>query len=705
MQHITNVLVHSNRCEVVDGHIFATGDKGLPHIHLKFLYMFGESSLQGKNLECKYLLPNGQYSAETVRITEKNEVTFPIHYSCFTVNGWTTLRITLVSGSNRVTLEDITIKTKETKLGQAFSNAQVEQAITQAIEITTTSIRAEGDSIKQELKDYIQQEKKNLKGDRGEKGNPGERGPVGEQGPRGYTGEKGSQGQRGEPGPQGQQGLRGETGPQGNPGKNLEFTWKGTELGVRKEGDWSYSYKDLKGPKGDKGEPGTRGPQGERGVGVTSVTPLNNNQVRLEYGDGQSAVVEIPTVAGQQGQKGEKGEDGKGLEFKWRGTELGVRQAGTYNYTYQNLQGAEGTPGTIGVDGVGIKNITSNQEEDTVTLQFALTNNTNKNVSFTVPQSSVGGGTASPLKIEFEKIFEGRSKNLVFGKPLSNYQFLQIHNTQQTTIIPAKVGAEFKFWYSSGQVQESQILLSSTENCVVYGIKLKGQVNNSGSGGAELPDLTEYLKKEDMKNKLTLTSTGYLMYDGYRISNTSLIGKEGEKGATGEPGKNGNDGKGLEFIWDGTRLGVRREGTYFYDYKELKGESGSGGSIDTSNLAKLDESTTFQRNLTVKGDILSQGNVTAYSDIRLKKNVKNIENPLEKLREIRGVTFEWKKNGKKSAGVIAQEVEKILPQAVQNQGYKSVDYNALVGLCIEINKVLLERIERLEKVVEKYGNS
>lgn len=381
MQHITNVLVHSNRCEVVDGHIFATGDKGLPHIHLKFLYMFGESSLQGKNLECKYLLPNGQYSAETVRITGKDEVTFPIHYSCFTVNGWTTLRITLVSGSNRVTLEDITIKTKETKLGQAFSNAQVEQAITQAIEITTTSIRAEGDSIKQELKDYIQQEKKNLKGDRGEKGNPGERGPVGEQGPRGYTGEKGSQGQRGEPGPQGQQGLRGETGPQGNPGKNLEFTWKGTELGVRKEGDWSYSYKDL------------------------------------------------------------------------------------------------------------------------------------------------------------------------------------------------------------------------------------------------------------------------------------------------------------------------------------KGESGSGGSIDTSNLAKLDESTTFQRNLTVKGDILSQGNVTAYSDIRLKKNVKNIENPLEKLREIRGVTFEWKKNGKKSAGVIAQEVEKILPQAVQNQGYKSVDYNALVGLCIEINKVLLERIERLEKVVEKYGNS
>lgn len=348
MQHITNVLVYSNRCEVVDGHIFATGDKGLPHIHLQFLYMFGESSLQGKNLECKYLLPNGQYSAETVKITGKNEVTFPIHYSCFTVNGWTTLRITLINGSNRVTLEDIIIKTKETKLGEPFSNTQVEQAITQVIEVTTTSIRAEGELIKQELKNYIQQEKKNLKGEKGEKGATGERGAVGEQGPRGYTGEKGSQGQRGEPGPQGQQGLRGEQGVQGNPGKNLEFTWKGTELGVRKEGDWSYSYKDLKGPKGDKGEPGTRGPQGERGVGVTSVTPLNNNQVRLEYGDGQSAVVEIPTVAGQQGQKGE---DGKGLEFNWRGTELGVRQQGTPYYEYRNLKGPQGIQGQKGKQG------------------------------------------------------------------------------------------------------------------------------------------------------------------------------------------------------------------------------------------------------------------------------------------------------------------------------------------------------------------
>lgn len=654
MQHITNVLVHSNRCEVVDGHIFATGDKGLPHIHLQFLYMFGETSLQGKNLECKYLLPNRQYSAETVRITGKDEVTFPIHYSCFTVNGWTTLRITLVSGSNRVTLEDITIKTKETKLGQAFSNAQVEQAITQAIEITTTSIRAEGDSIKQELREYIQQEKENLKGEKGEKGATGERGPVGEQGPRGYTGEKGSQGQRGEPGPQGQQGLRGEQGVQGNPGKNLEFTWKDTQLGVRKEGDWSYSYKDLKGPKGDKGEPGTRGPQGERGVGVTSVTPLNNNQVRLEYGDGQSAVVEIPTVAGQQGQKGEKGEDGKGLEFKWRGTELGVRQAGTSDYIYQNLQGVRGErgiqgergergiSGLTGADGVGIRNITSNQEEDTVTLQFSLTNNTNKNVSFTVPQSSVEEGTASPLKVEFEEIFSGNSRDLIFGKPLGNYQFLQIQNTQQTATIPAKVGAKFNFWYTNGEVLADRIHMGSSSTYKVYGIKLRGQV----SGGVEV-DLSNYYDKTQSDERYA-------------------------------------------------------QNNYFHD--ELLSQTQADRLYIPQSLgvsfAKLNTSVNFQ-NITASGDILAQGTVGGLSDVRLKTDVKKIENSLEILKKISGYTFTM--GGQRHLGVIAQEVQKVLPEVIREteNGYLSVAYGNMIGLLIETNKELLRRIEVLEHGIKQ----
>lgn len=589
MQHITNVLVHSNRCEVTDGHTFATGDKGLPHIHLKFLYMFGESSLQGKNLECKYLLPNGQYSVETVKITGKNEATFPIHYSCFTVNGWTTLRITLINGSNRVTLEDIIIKTKETKLGEPFSNTQVEQAITQAIEVTTTSIRAEGDNIKQELREYIQQEKKNLKGekgDRGEKGATGERGPAGEQGLRGFTGEQGPQG--------------------------------------------------AKGPKGERGLPGEKG---ERGSGITSISALDNNRVQLEYGDGQSVIVNIPTVAGKQGERGEKG---KGLEFNWRGTELGVRQEGTSNYSYQNLQGVQGTSGTTGVDGVGIKNITSNQEEDTVTLQFALTNNTNKNVSFTVPQSSVGGGTASPLRIEFEEIFNGRSNELVFEKSLNNYQFLQIQNAEQTATIPAKVGAGFKFWYAAGTVYSDRITTTRTESYKVYGIKLRGQVSSDVT-----VDLSNYYDKKQSDERYAKSNH----FHDELLSQTQA-----------------------DRLYIPQSLGV--------------------------SFVKQDTSVSFQ-NILAKGDIIAQGTVVGISDIRLKTDVVKIQNSLEILKKLNGYTFTM--NGTKHVGVIAQEVQKVLPEAIRKteNGYLSVAYGNMIGLLIETNKELLNRIEVLEHGIKQ----
>ena len=65
--------------------------------------------------------------------------------------------------------------------------------------------------------------------------------------------------------------------------------------------------------------------------------------------------------------------------------------------------------------------------------------------------------------------------------------------------------------------------------------------------------------------------------------------------------------------------------------------------------------------------------------------------------------FTWKKNGKNGAGVIAQDVEKVLPKAVKevepldgDVKHKTVNYNAIIGLLIETNKELLDRIEKLE---------
>jgi len=101
--------------------------------------------------------------------------------------------------------------------------------------------------------------------------------------------------------------------------------------------------------------------------------------------------------------------------------------------------------------------------------------------------------------------------------------------------------------------------------------------------------------------------------------------------------------------------------------------------------------------LTVVGSITATS-FTATSDINLKTNIKPISNSMSKLKEITGVEFDWKETGEASAGVIAQDVEKVLPQAVQEngEGVKSVNYNAIIGLLIETVKDQQKQIDRLE---------
>ena len=87
------------------------------------------------------------------------------------------------------------------------------------------------------------------------------------------------------------------------------------------------------------------------------------------------------------------------------------------------------------------------------------------------------------------------------------------------------------------------------------------------------------------------------------------------------------------------------------------------------------------------------------SDQNLKTNIQTIEDPLEKIVQIRGVNFEWKENNKPSAGVIAQEVEKVLPQLVTDSGTKTVNYNGLIGLLIECVKQQQVEIEELKRKI------
>ena len=96
------------------------------------------------------------------------------------------------------------------------------------------------------------------------------------------------------------------------------------------------------------------------------------------------------------------------------------------------------------------------------------------------------------------------------------------------------------------------------------------------------------------------------------------------------------------------------------------------------------------------GSFTATDDITAFSDARLKDNVQTIDGALDKVAAMRGVTYH--KNGKQGTGVIAQEMQEVMPEVVmQNDEYLSVAYGNLVGVLIEAVKELKAEVEELKK--------
>ena len=133
--------------------------------------------------------------------------------------------------------------------------------------------------------------------------------------------------------------------------------------------------------------------------------------------------------------------------------------------------------------------------------------------------------------------------------------------------------------------------------------------------------------------------------------------------------------------------------------------------VNTNEINFVLDGNTDMR-LENDGDLHVDGNVIAYSttisDERLKKDIVKIDNALDKVSQLNGYTFEYLADGKKSAGVIAQEVEKVMPSAITESTlplkmgeddkteYKTVQYDQLHGLMIEAIKELKAEIEELK---------
>ena len=189
---------------------------------------------------------------------------------------------------------------------------------------------------------------------------------------------------------------------------------------------------------------------------------------------------------------------------------------------------------------------------------------------------------------------------------------------------------------------------------------------------------------------LTTTEIGYL--DGVSSAiQTQLDGKLSLSGGTVTGDVKFNDSVQLNF-GTGTDAEIYHNGSHLY-FDMNADDDIIFRDGNNSNATRF----TFD---TSSGNFTATGNITAYSDAALKSDITTIDNALEKVANMRGVFFN--KDGERGTGVVAQEVQKVIPEAVFEGGeYLSVAYGNLVGVLVEAIKDLKTQVEELKNAASK----
>ena len=135
------------------------------------------------------------------------------------------------------------------------------------------------------------------------------------------------------------------------------------------------------------------------------------------------------------------------------------------------------------------------------------------------------------------------------------------------------------------------------------------------------------------------------------------------------------------------------EGDDNADLWRIKAADGADFTIGSYSTGSWQNEVT----ITNAGNLTALGNITAYSDARLKTDIKTIDNALDKVTKLRGVSYKRLDTQEAGIGVIAQEIENVLPEVVEDGSYKSVAYGNVVGVLIEAIKELKAELDEHKK--------
>ena len=304
---------------------------------------------------------------------------------------------------------------------------------------------------------------------------------------------------------------------------------------------------------------------------------------------------------------------------------------------------------------------------------------------------------------------------------------------------------------AAGTDNSTDVTLANTNYLSISGQVLTGgtvPVGSGGTGATTAAGARSALGVDaagtDNSTDVTLANTNYLSISGQTLTGGTVPIGSGGTGATSAGAARtalGVDAAGTDNSTDVTLAGS-------YDYITISGQAITRNQInlttdvtgvlpsanldaDTAHLSgtqtfsgaktfsaavNISNSTASTTKTTgalvvtggvgVSGALNVGGDVVAYasSDERLKDNIELISNPIEKVQSLKGVTWNWNENADElqqslpNVGVIAQDVEKVLPQLVtdRDSGFKGVDYAKLTGLLIEAIKDQQKQIDELK---------